>query len=105
MSSRLLAIAITLAILTYTVLLSSLAGTYLPSRGNLLLDLAVLILTVISFFSSFLAIKQTWYEASMAYTDRELVISRFKRILAFFALGLNIVNLILVFAYILIVAI
>ena len=105
MSSRLLITAITLAILTYTVLLSSLAGTYLPSRGNLLLDLAVAVLTIISFFSSFLAVKQTWYDASMAYTDRELVISRLKRILAFFALGLNIVNLILVFAYVLIVAI
>ncbi|WP_048056819.1 hypothetical protein [Vulcanisaeta moutnovskia] len=103
--SRLLVMAIVFAVVVYTVLLSSLAGTYLPSKGNLTLDVAILILTLISFFTSFLSIKQTWYDVNTAYTDRELIIGKLKRILAFFALGLNIVNIILVFAYVLIVAI
>ncbi|MDT7863518.1 MAG: C4-dicarboxylate ABC transporter permease [Vulcanisaeta sp.] len=105
MLSKLLILAIILAVVTYTALLSSLAGTYLPSKGSLSLDVFMLSLAVVSFFTSFLAIKQTWYDVSTAYTDRELIIGRLERILAFFALGLNIVNIILVFAYILIVAI
>mgnify|MGYP001770728226 FL=1 len=103
--SKLLAAAIVLAVVVYTVLLSSLAGTYLPSRGNFTLDITVLVLALISFFTSFLSIKQTWYDVNTAYTDKELIIGRLKRILAFFSLGLNIVNIILVFAFVLIVVI
>ena len=103
--SKLLAAAIVLAVIVYTVLLSSLAGTYLPSRGNFTLDITVLVLALISFFTSFLSIKQTWYDVNTAYTDKELIIGRLKRILAFFSLGLNIVNIILVFAFVLIVVI
>jgi len=103
--SKLLITAIVLAVVTYTVLLSSLAGTYLPSRGNLALDTFALVLALISFFTSFLSIKQTWYDVNTAYTDRELIIGKLRRILAFFALGLNIINIILVFAFVLIVVI
>ncbi|GAB6944663.1 hypothetical protein [Vulcanisaeta sp. JCM 14467] len=103
--SKLLAAAIVLAVVVYTVLLSSLAGTYLPSKNNFTLDITVLVLALISFFTSFLSIKQTWYDVNTAYTDRELIIGRLKRILAFFSLGLNIVNIILVFAFVLIVVI
>ncbi|WP_054842086.1 hypothetical protein [Vulcanisaeta distributa] len=104
--SRLLVAAIVLAVIVYTVLLSSLAGTYLPSRGgNFALEITVLILALISFFVSFLSIKQTWYDVNTAYTDRELIIGKLKRILAFFSLGLNIINIILIFAYVLIVVI
>ncbi|GAB6946635.1 hypothetical protein JCM16161A_07650 [Vulcanisaeta sp. JCM 16161] len=103
--SRLLVAAIVLAVVVYTVLLSSLAGTYLPSKGNFTLDITVLVLALISFFTSFLSIKQTWYDVNTAYTDRELIIGKLKRILAFFSLGLNIINIILVFAYVLIVVI
>ena len=103
--SKLLAAAIVLAVVVYTVLLSSLAGTYLPSRGNFTLDITVLVLALISFFTSFLSIKQTWYDVNTAYTDKELIIGRLKRILAFFSLGLNIVNIVLVFAFVLIVVI
>ncbi len=103
--SKLLTAAIVLAVTVYAVLLSSLAGTYLPSKGNFALEITVLVLALISFFASFLSIKQTWYDVNTAYTDRELIIGKLKRILAFFSLGLNIVNIILVFAYVLIVVI
>ena len=103
--SKLLVAAIVLAVIVYTILLSSLAGTYLPSRSNFALDLTVLMLALISFFTSFLSIKQTWYDVNTAYTDKELIIGKLKRILAFFSLGLNIVNIILVFAFVLIVVI
>lgn len=103
MSTKSLVAAIVLAVTTYAVLLSSLAGTYLPSKGNLGLDAFVLVLVLVSFLVSFFTIKQTWYEVNTAYTDRELIIGRLKRILAFFALGLNILNVILVFSFILIV--
>ena len=103
--SKLLAAAIVLAVVVYAVLLSSLAGTYLPSKGGFTLEVIVLVLAVIGFLTSFLSIKQTWYDVNTAYTDRELIIGKLKRILAFFSLGLNIVNIILVFTYILVVII
>nr|KJR72090.1 MAG: C4-dicarboxylate ABC transporter permease [Vulcanisaeta sp. AZ3] len=103
MSSKLLVAAIVLAVFTYAILLSSLAGTYLSSKGNFTFNIFVLVLTIISFFTSFLSIKQSWYDVSTAYTDRELIIGRLNRILAFFALGLNILNIILVFSFVLLV--
>ncbi len=103
--SRLLVIAITFAVILYFLLLSSLAGTYLPSKGNFTLEVTVLVLALISFFVSFLSIKQSWYDVNTAYTDKELIVGRLKRIIAFFALGLNIVNIILVFTYVLIIVI
>lgn len=103
--SKLLIAAIVLAVAVYFVLLSSLAGTYLPSKGDLALEIITFVLATIGFFTSFLSIKQTWYDVNTAFTDRELIIGKLKRILAFFSLGLNIVNIILIFAYILIVVI
>lgn len=51
--SKLLTAAIVLAVTVYAVLLSSLAGTYLPSKGNFALEITVLVLALISFFASF----------------------------------------------------
>ncbi len=51
--SKLLTAAIVLAVIVYAVLLSSLAGTYLPSKGNFALEITVLVLALISFFTSF----------------------------------------------------
>ncbi|WP_054858042.1 hypothetical protein [Vulcanisaeta sp. JCM 16159] len=103
--SKLLVAAIVLAVVVYAILLSSLAGTYLPSKGNFIMDITVLVLALISFFTSFLSIKQTWYDINTAYTDKELIIGKLKRILAFFSLALNIINIILVLSYVLIVVI
>ncbi|WP_069808410.1 C4-dicarboxylate ABC transporter permease [Vulcanisaeta thermophila] len=101
---KLLTISMALTLLTYFILLSSLAGTYLIVRG-FIMGITVLILTFISFFTSFIAVKQSWYDLNTAYADREIIIGRVKRIVAFFSLALNILNIILAFTYVLAVLI
>lgn len=101
---KLLTLSLLLTLATYFILLSSLASTYLVLRG-LFPGLFILILTFFSFFVSFISVRQSWYDINTAYTDREIIIGKVKRIVSFLSLALNIVNLILAFTYILTVLI
>ena len=64
-------------------------------------DIMVVIPWVISTLLTILTVKETWFNAAIAYTPFEEITSRVYRLVAFFMLFLNIAIIILIINYLL----
>jgi len=99
---KLVTLSLSLSLIVYVFLLSSITKTYLSIDG-VMLNAVILSLVLVSFFIAMLAVKQSWYDVASAYTPYEEAMGRLKRILSFMSLGVNLVNVVLAITYVLMI--